>query len=113
MGYDTALSKAWSELEGLVRDKDISIRFLSDKYNVDLGNKRVLSLSCNAPAKIHISILILHYLKNKLKGLPSINEEWISFKELEGGQGYYPAFKKRAIDPIMRKYGSDPEALLE
>jgi len=113
MGYDAALSKAWSELDNLTKDKDISIRFLSDEYTVDLKNKRVLSLSCNAPCKDHISILILHYLKQKLKGLPSMHGEWISFKQLEGGQGYYPAFEKRVISPIMRKYGSNPEAILE
>ena len=113
MGYDVALSKSWSELENLTRDKNISIRFLSDEYTVDLENKRVLSLSCNAPAKDYISILILHYLKQKMKGLPLISGEWVSFKQLEGGQGYYSAFKRRVIEPIMRKYGGNPEALLE
>ena len=112
MGYDAALSKAWLELENLVEDKN-TVRFLSDEYTVDLKNKRVLSLACNAPVKDYMSILILHYLKQRLTGLPSINGEWISFKQLEGGQGYYSAFKKRVIDPIMRKYGSHPEALLD
>ncbi len=27
--------------------------------------------------------------------------------------GYYPAFKKRTIDQIVRKYGSNPDALLK
>jgi hypothetical protein len=54
MGYAVALSKAWSELENIQKDKNLSIRLLSDEYTVDLENKRVLSLSCNAPAKDYI-----------------------------------------------------------
>jgi hypothetical protein len=113
MGYNAALSKAWSALGNLAKDKSLSVRFLSDEYTVDLENKRVLSVSCNTPAKDYISILILHYLKQKSKELPSLNGEWVSFKQLEGGQGYYPAFKKRVIEPILIKYGSKTEALLE
>jgi hypothetical protein len=113
MGYATALSKSWLELDTLTKDKKTSIRFLSDEYSVDLENKRILSLSCNTPVKDYISILILHYLKQKLKGLPAISGEWVSFKQLAGGQGYYSAFKKRVIEPIMRKYGAHPESLLQ
>ncbi len=113
MGYAAALSKAWSGLEGISKEENISVRFLSDEYTVDSGNRRILSLSCNAPVKDYIGILILHYLKRKLRGLPLINGEWISFKQLDGGEGYYPAFKKRVIDPIMRRYGSNPESVLE
>jgi len=111
MPYDVALSKAWLELENITKERKISTRFLADEYTVDLENKRILSLSCNTPAKDYVSILILHYLAQKLKGLPQIDGEWISFKQLAGGQGYYPAFKKRVIDAIVRKYGSNPEAI--
>jgi hypothetical protein len=113
MGYAAALSKAWSELESIGKEKNISVRFLSDEYTIDLDNRRVLSVSCNAPVKDYIGILILHYLKKKLTGLSVINGEWITFRQLDGGQGYYPAFKKRVIDPIVRKYGPNPESLLE
>lgn len=113
MGYDAALFKAWSELEDFAKDKNISVRFLSDKYSIELENKQVLSLPGSTPAKDYISILILHYLKKKLTGLPSVTGEWISFRQLEGGLGYYPAFKKRVIEPILRKYGFNPKAILE
>ena len=113
MGYEAALSKAWLEFESLAKDKNISVRFMSDEYTIDLENKRILSVSCNTIVKDYISILLLHYLKQKLMGLPTIDGEWISFRQLEGGEGYYPAFKKRVIDPIIRKYSSNPEAILE
>ena len=113
MGYDLALSKAWLELENFTENKKLSIRFLSDEYTFDFENKRVFSRSCNTSAKNHISILLLHYLKQKLRGLPLIADEWVSFKQLEGGEGYYPAFKKRVINPIINKYGSNSEVLLD
>lgn len=113
MSYEAALTRAWSELEEAGVKKNISIRLLSDEYTVDSEFKQILSLSCNAPPKDYIGILILHYLKKKLSGLPPIAGEWISFRQLEGGLGYYPAFKKRVIEPILRKYGSSPAAIFE
>ncbi len=111
MEYTAAFSRAWSELAQISQEKKHFLRFLSDDYDIDLEQKRILSLSCNAPAKAHYSILILHYLIQSLKGLPPVKGEWISFKQLAGGQGYYPAFKKRVIDTIMRKYSANPESL--
>ncbi len=37
----------------------------------------------------------------------------MNFRELSGIEGYYPAFRKRAIEPILRKYGNNPSAILE
>ena len=111
MGYDVALSKAWQELKGLAREKDYTVRFLNDNYRLDLDKKTVFSASCGISAKIYAGILILHYLIRRLKGLPPVNGEWISFGQLEGGQGYYPVFTKRVIDPILRKYRADPDRL--
>jgi len=113
MGYEPALEKAWSELKDLTKENSFSVKFLTDEYSVDIANREILSLSCNVKAKDYYSILILHYLVKKLKKFLPLTGEWISFQELEGGQGYYPAFKKRAIEPILRKYGTHPESLLE
>lgn len=114
MGYAQALEKAWMEVSDLAKERNFSVRLLSDSYEVDLNDKAVRSLSCNIPAKEHISIIILHYLIQKLKfeGLPATTGEWLDFNQLEGAAGYYPTFKKRTIDHILRKYGSQPEALL-
>jgi len=112
VGYEVALQKGWDALLKLTQERH-SVRFLSDTYEVDPVGKKILSLSCNVPAKDYSGILILHYLRCKLdQGLPGITSRWISFKELTGGEGYYPAFKKRVIDTVMRKYGRKPEALL-
>jgi len=113
MSYGVALEKAWSKLKDLSEEKLLSIKFLSDEYSVDIDDRKILSLSCNAPAKEYYTILILHFLAQKLISLPELSGEWISFQELAGGQGYFAAFKKRAIEPIIRKYGKNPDSLLE
>lgn len=113
MSYDLAINKAWEDLARLNPGEVLSVRFLADEYTVDFKEKKVISLSCNIPVKDFTAILILHYLVRKLQGLPALTGEWVTFKELSGVEGYYPAFRKRAIEPIIRKYGSHPEGILE
>lgn len=114
MGYAQALDKAWERCTAQKAPADLSVRFLTDTYTVDAVHKTVLSASCNIPAKDHLAIILLHYLARviSLKKLPPPAGEWIDFRRLEGGEGYYAAFKKRAIDVIMRKYGTAPDALI-
>ncbi|MDD5668638.1 MAG: DUF3786 domain-containing protein [Candidatus Omnitrophica bacterium] len=112
MGYETAIQKAWENLGSLCIEKHVSVKFLADEYSVDTQARTITSLSCNIPAKDYAVILILHYLVRKFHGLPELTGEWISFKELECGESYYPAFRKRAIEPVIRKYGVNPEGLL-
>jgi len=112
MTYDAAINKAWEELAKLKLNEIVSVKFLADEYTVDLQDRKVISLSCNALARDHTAILILHYLRQKLNGLPALISEWVSFKELSGVEGYYLAFRERAIKPIIRKYGSKPEGIL-
>jgi len=115
MGYTEALEKAWSEILSLTEEKRFSVKLLADEYDINSEDKKILSVSCNVPAKDYTSIILLHYLiqKAKLKTLPGPTGSWIDFRQLEGGAGYYPAFKKRTIDVILRKYGSRPETLLD
>jgi len=112
MGYSEALNLAWEKLDTLKKQNTYAVRFLADEYSVDTLRRSVDSLSCNTTAPVFIAILVLHYLLAEIKGLPQLTERWISFPELEGGKGYLPTFKKRALDPIIRKYGKNPEGLL-
>lgn len=112
MTYEIAINKAWEELFALHPYARLSVKFLSDEYSVDPGTKQVLSLSCNTPARDFTAILILHYLIRKLKGLPPVTGEWLTFREFSGIEGYFDAFRKRSIEPILRKYGKNPEGLL-
>ncbi|MDD5596097.1 MAG: DUF3786 domain-containing protein [Candidatus Omnitrophica bacterium] len=111
MGYEAAVNKAWDDLIKLGPLKEKSVKFLADEYSLDFKQKKVLSLACNAPAKDFTAILILHYLKQSIKGLPATTGKWLTFRELSGIEGYYPAFRQRAVEPIVRKYGSNPQGI--
>jgi len=113
MGYDIALDKAWSDLANLKAPKNLSVKFLADTYAIDASTRKVLSLSCNAAAKDFLSILILHYLAQKLKGIRHLSGQWLTFRELSGIEGYYDAYHRRSIEPLIRKYGKNPAALKE
>ncbi len=112
MEYQVALSKAWEDLEKCTQNMQHSLSFLNDTYSVDLKKRAVFSESCNVGAKPFYSIIILHYLAKKETHLEAPTGEWMSFKELPGGQGYYPNFKKRVLGVILRKYKDQPDALL-
>lgn len=111
MSYEIALQKAWDELVAQQPDKSFSVRFLADTYTIEPQLRKVFSLSCNTPAKDFQAILILHYLVKKLKGLPTISGEWLTFREFSGIEGYFDAFKKRSVEPVLRKYGKNPQGM--
>ena len=113
MGYQPALEKAWNDLSAATDKKNLSVPFLSDTYDVDIGSRQVLSTSCNIPAKDYVAIILLHYLTQKIafKKLPEPAGEWIDFTRLEGGEAYYPIFRKRTIDQIIAKFGDSPGEL--
>jgi hypothetical protein len=113
MGYEAALKKAWEDLANLKAPNNLSVKFMADEYALDLNARNVLSLSCNVPAKDFLSILILHYLAQKLKGLSGLSGQWLTFRELAGIEGYSAAYHKRTIEPIIRKYGKCPDSLKE
>lgn len=107
MSCEGALKKAWHELEHLSKTNSLEVKFLNDAYTIDIKKRLIISGSCNIAAKDYASILILHYQIKKFQGIPKPFGEWISFKDIPGGEIYYPAFRKRAIEPILRKYGSN------
>lgn len=112
MSYEVAVNKAWEDLGKLNPDKIITVKLLADEYTIDFKARKILSLSCNAVAKDFMVILLLHYIVRKSEGLPPLAGEWITFKELSGIEGYYPTFRSRAIEPLIRKYGRHPEGIL-
>ncbi len=113
MGYDVAIAKAWEEVEELSLPHMQSVKFLSDEYAVDIGKKQLVSLSCNVTPKDFLTILLLHYLVRRSRGLPLITGTWVDFREFAGVEGYEPAFRARVINPVIRKFGKNPDALVE
>ena len=111
MGYEIALKKAWDDFANQSPPKTLSVKFMVDEYSVDVPNRRILSLSSNVVTKDFLSILILHYLWQKLKGLPKPSGQWLTFREFSGVEGYYDAYHRRSIEPLIRKYGRNPDAI--
>jgi len=112
LGYSAAIEKAWEDLARTgVRD-NTGVRFLADEYTIDLSRHKVFSVSKNTAASDFTAILILHYLKQRQEGLAALEGEWVDFRELAGGDGYYPAFRKRVIEVLIAKYGKCPDKIL-
>ncbi len=112
MGYEAALKKAWDAVQ-IVNAEQEYIKFLNNEYEVDYAEKNIISMSGNISAKDYYKLLILHYVANENKVLNIGNDKWMSFKEMDGGEAYFSAFKKRAIDPILSKYGNNPFDIFE
>jgi hypothetical protein len=113
MGYEAALRKAWDELEKPAPARVSSVKFLGDEYFPD-PEKRVLeSRATGLPAKDFSAIIILHYLASCRRGLPAVTGEWLDFRELSGVEGYEGAFRKRVIEPLIKKHGQDPSGLVK
>ena len=113
MSYEVAMGKAWDGLARTNPPACFNLRFLADEYEIRLSDRTVISLSCNVPAKDFSAILILHYAAQRYKGLPVLDNQWQSFRELAGVEGYADAFRKRSIEPIIRKYGKNPQGIFD
>jgi len=84
----------WGE-QILVTHPQISVSYNNKKDDVPMWAK----------------ILALHYLI-RATGTPARNEQ-ITFKQLEGGLAYYPAFQRRSIIPLLDAYGTEPEKFMK
>jgi hypothetical protein len=56
-------------------------------------------------------ILVLHYFSTS-DGTP-LAEDQISFKEVREAMLYLPNFEKRAVAPLLGRFGANPEQILE
>jgi len=113
MGYEVAVNKAWDNYILAGAEKLAQVKLLNDKYSVDIEARKILSFSCNVPAKDYTAIIILHYLKSKLQGLlDDTSGQWLDFRELSGVEGYQSAFRQRVIERVIKKFGGNPQGLL-
>jgi hypothetical protein len=94
----------------LVDSGSIRLRFLNREYRIDRLPGTVTLGSEAEQVPIAERLLILHYLVTA-GGMPPANEE-ISFKEIPEGMVYYPTFYKRAIRPLLTKFGESPAKLI-
>ena len=122
--HEDALEKAWKDVSsldletisselgsGAVSDgRTVLVKMLGEACTVDIACKTVRYGSPgDRDVPPYLQILILHYLLG-LSAAPLTNR-FVSFRELDGGALYYPAFKARAIDPLLKTFGTESELL--
>jgi hypothetical protein len=113
MTYEIALNKAWDEIKALALSPKYTVQFLTEIYEVSVIDRGVLLRSSGAPANEDVAVLILHYLIGILKHGYKQSGEWISFKEVWGGQSYYPAFQDNTLRPLVESLKRDPDGLFK
>jgi hypothetical protein len=120
--YELALKKACDKLKGLDIEaisinsranlnstkNSLTVKYLNKDYIIDLRNPDSIRAG-EKEAKLTEKILILHYLINA-KDIP-LTGKMISFRDIKGANIYYPNFKKRAIDPLVKVFGNNAEGL--
>lgn len=91
--------------------KALIFNFLGDEILVTHPQISVSYNNKNDDVPMWAKILALHYLI-RATGIPALSEQ-ITFKQLEGGLAYYPAFQRRSIIPLLDAYGTDPEKFMK
>lgn len=107
MKLESAITMSWDNLLGSGISNNTKVIFLGDEYIVNIKLRKVLSLPHNAPIEDYLTVLILHYLSQKVAGLPGVSGEYLSFNGLSVINGFAEVFKKRSTDVIMKRYGDN------
>jgi hypothetical protein len=87
----------------------VSVPYFLDTCDIFLPDYRCVVRGKEGAPSLSSQILLLHYLAG-VQSLPLTGKP-ISFLEVPSGSFYYDAFVRRAIAPLVRTYGHDPEAL--
>jgi hypothetical protein len=88
----------------------LCVKYFNADYVVNSLTGDVAKKSSQEEVTTTEKVLILHYLINsKIKPLTG---NLISFKDMKGGGAiYYQTFYKRAIIPLVKTFGDDPQRL--
>jgi hypothetical protein len=88
----------------------IGLSFIHDDLMIRIHPEvEVIRSQTGEPIPLAERIIVLHYLLTA-QG-QSFSKNLITFREVPGGAFYYPAFLKRARDPLVRTFGPQPERL--
>lgn len=89
--------------------RSLVVDFLGTRHTVTFPGGEVRDTSAEAVPLVR-QVLILHYLTGA-SGLP-VQNRWIAFRELPDGAIYVGPFNARAVQPLVRYFGSAPEKLI-
>jgi len=86
------------------------VPLLGEMMSVDVSG-RTIRRPDDSELVSYLSVLVLHYLLGARPG--RVSDEWVTFRELEAGRFYLPAFRARATDRLEPVLGSRPQDLLD
>lgn len=117
-GYEAAVRAAVEKLKkielserctrlGLPEPREgiIKLRAFGTDMVLRLSDYQLILADSGQPAKISDRILISHYLLCDLP-IPD-TDELISFRQMDSGQFYLPAFLSRSVRPLAERIGND------
>jgi hypothetical protein len=89
----------------------VVIEHLNRAYEISVTEGEIKYTDSSDSVPLRDKILILHYFLSS-SGAP-LTGKMITYKELHDGINYYPTFSKRAIEPVVTRFKTEPEKLLE
>lgn len=89
---------------------EIVINHLNQPYHIMLPDVKILLEDSVIEVPLRDKILILHYF-TLAKGTPALGK-LITYKQIPGGMNYFPAFSQRAIAPLVKRFGKNPELMI-
>lgn len=94
----------------LEEESEFLVSCLNKEYHVSFPSGDIY---CQGDDEIQldVGILILHYL-NSAEGVP-VQDQLISFQELPSGQLYINPFHGRAIQPLIKIFGDQPDKFIK
>lgn len=94
--------------------KALSIRFLNRDVVISWPEMEFSYHGLEKEVPIQDQVLLLHYLIGAFNsGARGNTDEWVSFQDLPDGRFYMDAFLKRAKDPLVKTFGTNPKRLAE
>lgn len=117
---DDVIRSAWRELEsrnprkvadhsiGELKDSVLELPFLGQRYSIDFEKQEVRNEDGSITNRF-FATLILHYLVGVDES--GLTGDLVSFRDFWGGEAYYGAFMRRAIQPIKEAFANSPQEL--
>ncbi|MDD5510400.1 MAG: DUF3786 domain-containing protein [Dehalococcoidales bacterium] len=89
----------------------IALTYLNRSYWITLPDVDITPAGSQEPVSIREKVLMLHYL-TLARRTPAAGRA-ITFKELPEGPVYFPTFAKRTLDPLLARFGKEPDRMLD
>ncbi|MCM8767162.1 MAG: DUF3786 domain-containing protein [Candidatus Omnitrophica bacterium] len=106
--YVYVLDNLWKEISEKLEKRQVKIIYFGKEIEIDLNSKNF-----KPELETKEKILILHYLLRKKTEQDFLNDEIISFKELNEGPFYFPSIYSRVYLPLIERYSENPEKFVE